>query len=369
MKCDLMLTQRCNLRCGHCNIGEGSKTMSLSIAKKAVDFIFKRARKDEIIDVGFFGGEPLLAFDRIKEITEYIEDHHDFHPDRIRISIVTNGTLFSDAIARFVGDRNIRFIISCDGPPEIQDIFRRTLTGTKESSELVSQTIKSALAALDRIVVNTVFQPSTFLMLPRIVEYLSSMGVRHICLNPNYSAQWMSPHLAQLSTIYRQVAYEYVRFRKFGTPHFISLVDDKIAVILRNGYSSKQRCQMGKTVFAFSPDGGIYPCEQLVGPADDHHRIGHLDSGIQWDRITCRPVLSSPVNASCETCSVLDYCKNWCGRTNFFASGFYNRVNAFVCASEKAAIRAAIFALQELGGGVFEGDWDAMDGHFHRGDE
>ncbi len=369
MKCNLMLTQRCNLRCGHCNIDKGSRTMSLSIAKKAIDFIFNRARKDEIIDVGFFGGEPLLAFDRMKEITRYIQDHGDFHPDRLRLSIITNGTLFSDAIARFAGDCNIRFVINCDGPPEIQDIFRRPLTGTNGSSVLVSQTIKHALEALDRVMVNTVFHPATFLMLPRIVEYLSGMGVRHICLNPDYSAQWMSPHLNQLPTIYRQIAYEYVRFRKIGTPHFISLIDDKIIVILQNGYSSEQRCQMGKTALAFSPDGGIYPCERLLGKAGKCHRIGHLESRIEWDRITCRPMPTSPVNASCETCGVSDYCKNWCGCTNFFASGFYNRINSFVCASEKAAIRAAFFALQELGDKIFEKNWNRADGHFRNGDD
>ena len=369
MKCDLMLTQRCNLRCRHCPIGRGSKTMPLSVAKKAIDFIFKRARENEIIDLGFFGGDPLLAFDRIKEITGYMKDHRDFHPDRLRLSITTNGTVFSDAMARFIRDHNIRFVISCDGPPEIQDIFRQTITGTKGSSELVSQTIKYALVALDRVTVNTVFQPATFLMLPRIVEYLSDLGVRHICLTPNYSAQWMSPHLVQLPTLYRQVALEYVRFRKIGTPHFISLVDDKIAVILQNGYSCEQRCQMGKTAFAFSPDGGIYPCKQLLGQADERHRIGHLESGIPLERITCHTLPSSPVNTSCETCIVRDYCRNWCGYTNFFASGFYNRVDAFVCASEKAAIRAAIFALQELGDSAFTKNWDDMDGLFRKWDD
>lgn len=347
MKYNLLVTQECNLRCDYCYIGKKPATMSIETAKKVVDFIFARTPDNEKIHIGFFGGEPLLAFQRIEAITAYIEDHPEFDPNRVELAIVTNGTRFSDAIARFISEHRIIFGISCDGPAAIHNRFRHTKDGNG-SSELVAHTIGLAVDAFDRVLVNAVYHPDTFRALASTVEYLSDLGVRHIYLNADYSAPWRSTDIAALPDIYQQVADRYIRFYLNGQPHFISLIDSKITVLLRNGYAPEERCRMGKGEMAFAPDGSIYPCERLVGAADSRHCIGHVDKGIVCKPSACHLAPASPVNPSCLTCSIRDYCMNWCGCSNYFATGYYNRVNEFICTSEKAALNVALKAFQTL---------------------
>lgn len=120
---------------------------------------------------------------------------------------------------------------------------------------------------------------------------------------------------------------------------------------------------MGKGEMAFAPDGSIYPCERLVGSADGRHRIGHLDTDILCEQPACNLMPDSRVNKPCLTCGIRDYCMNWCGCSNYFATGYYNRVNAFICASEKAAIKAAFEAFQKLEQNGSARFFDHMAGH------
>ena len=362
MKYNLLVTQACNLRCDYCYIRKRPATMSLNTAKKAIDFIFARTPENEPIHIGFFGGEPLLEFKRIKEITAYIEDHPDFDQDRVELAVVTNGTFFSDPIARFISEHRISFGVSCDGSAEIHDRFRHFSDGTG-SSERVAQTIALAVEAFDRVLVNAVYHPDTFRSLPETVDYLAGLGVRHIYLNADYSARWSPADITDLSSIYQQVSDRYVRFYLDGDPRFISLIDSKITVILRNGYAPEERCRMGKGEMAFTPDGSIYPCERLVGAGDGLHRIGHLDTGIALERPACHLAPASPLNRPCLTCGIRNYCMNWCGCSNYFSTGYYNRVNAFICASEKASIMSAFKAFQTLEQQFSDRFFDHVAGH------
>ncbi len=128
---------------------------------------------------------------------------------------------------------------------------------------------------------------------------------------------------------------------EIGDPHAISLIDGKVAVILRNGYQPLERCRMGRGEFAFTPEGTIYPCERLVGDGNDGHAIGSVDGGIDISRMLCRRAPGESLNRECQSCGLKDYCMNWCGCSNFFASGYYNRVSSFLCGSEKASQESA----------------------------
>lgn len=355
MKCTIVITQRCNLSCDYCYVPKRPATMSRQIAGKIVEFAYRHAPPGEPIHFGFFGGEPLLEFDAVKTVTQLIEDHRSFDPGQVTMTVVTNGTVFSDEIADFIVDHKIGFGISCDGAPGVHDRFRR-YPGGAGSLETVKQTIRRALGAFGRVIVNAVYHPLTLQNLPDTIRFLSSLGVRQIYLNPDYSAAWRERDASIVDEVYRQVAEQYVEFYLAGRPHFISLIDSKIAVILRGGYQPHERCRMGNAEFAFTPSGFIYPCERLLSGGDDGHCIGHVDSGLRPLAMSCHMASGSSVNAECLVCSLRDYCMNWCGCSNYFASGYYNRVSGFICASEKAAIRHAAYAcdvLQDAMGAAF----------------
>ena len=130
---------------------------------------------------------------------------------------------------------------------------------------------------------------------------------------------------------------------------YIQKLTDKITVMLRGGYQPLERCRMGKGELAFAPSGNIYPCERLIGNDDGStHCIGHVDTGIDPGRMVCNRMAGGRVNDECLACGIRDYCMNWCGCSNYFATGYYNRVSAFLCASEQAAVRVAFRVFQDL---------------------
>jgi uncharacterized protein len=347
MKCTLLLTQRCNLACSYCYVGKQPATMSRTTARQVIEFAFRHAPPEERIDLGFFGGEPLLEFELIRSVTRMIEDAPGFDPGRVTLTLVTNGTLFSVEIAEFLDAHRIGFGVSCDGPPEIHDASRRYPDGSGSGSDVV-RTILSAQEAGLPLLVNAVYGPRTLEALPETVRFLSSLGVRQIYLNPDFSAPWSPRDASRLPDVYDRVGRLYVRLYREGRPHFVSLLDGKIAVILRGGYEPAERCRMGRAEFAFTPDGGIYPCERLVGDGGERHRIGHVASGLQTGRMLCHLASGSEKDPECLTCGLSEYCMHWCACSNYLATGHYNRVGGFLCASEKAAIRTARSVCERL---------------------
>ncbi|MBM7867707.1 uncharacterized protein JOC69_002613 [Heliobacterium gestii] len=333
--------------------------MTIEVAEKIIDFIYGNTPTGEKIDIGFFGGEPLLAFERIQEVTALIESHRSYRDYPIELSIVSNGTIFSDAIAAFLNDHDISFCISCDGPGKLQNLARSFHSGDATSA-IVEATIEQAREKLPILLVNAVYGPQTFRALPHTVEYFRSLGLKRIFLNPDFSAPWTQVDANDIASVYEQIAAIYIDSYRKGSPLYISLIDGKIATILRGGYQREERCQMGIKEFAFTPEGNIFPCERLVGDgaADNGHCIGHIDRGLLLNKMTCHVHPAEAINRTCNTCGLRDYCMNWCGCSNYQSSGYYNKVGPFTCASEKAAITVAINAYQlleqELGATFFE---------------
>lgn len=347
MKYTLLLTQLCNLACDYCYISQRPQRMTLPTAARVIDFAFSNAPPSEEIEVGFFGGEPLLEFRLIQGITNLIESHPAFDSERVRMSVVTNGTLLRPEIIDFLLAHGITLGISCDGSPDIQDLHRRFHNGGGTFTT-VRDAILLAAQRMPHLMVNAVYGPDTLKMLPSTVHYIASLGVRYIYLSPRCGAKWDWFSLQQLPEVYAAVGGIYVRQYLSGSPHFISLIDSKIAAILRGGYQPLERCRMGFGEFAFTPSGNIYPCERLVGTGGHEHCIGDLDNGIDLTKLQSRAAGREAVNLQCKRCSLRDYCMTWCGCTNYLSTGSYNKVDAFLCASERASIQAAFDAFQKL---------------------
>lgn len=347
-KCTLAITQNCNLACDYCYIQKKKAVMSASTARRAVDFVFANTPEDEKIEFGLFGGEPLLEFGLVKEITSVIQDHECFDPRRAQISVTTNGTIFSDEIADFLVENNVALCISCDGPSEIQDASRRFRNG-KGSSSVVEENIKKALAVFPLTPVNAVYSPESLHSLPIVFDYLASLGVKNVYLSPNISALWTMKDLDMLPKAYDAVGEKYVGYYSRGEPKHVNIIDGKITLILCGGYKPHERCRMGTAEFAFAPSGNIYPCERLIGADDGKtHCIGNVNQKSPI-RKNCSAISTAAINTECKTCGLADYCMNWCGCTNFHSTGSYSLASPFTCASEKAAINTAFRIIKKMG--------------------
>ena len=349
MKHTIFLTQRCNLACRYCYIQKQEKTLSLDKADEIIQFIFKHTPAGEKVDIGFFGGEPLLEFDLLKKITEKIIRHSSYRENNVILNVVSNGTLFSDDIAAFLKEQSIGLGISCDGLPAVQNKTRPFKNG-KGSSQIVEQNILKALRWFPLMPVNAVYSADTLPFLPETVDYLSGLGIRNIYLNQDISSKWTERDAGLLADIYTQIARKYLVFYLQGKPQYISLIDSKIAVVLRGGYKTKEKCSMGKGELAYATSGNIYPCERLVeGDVGGIHCLGNVKNDTVLPVKCAAGAVGIVQNTECQKCSLREYCMNWCGCTNYFATGSYNRVNHFICASEKAAIQAALMVIEEAG--------------------
>ena len=347
MKYTLFLTHRCNLACDYCYVSKSSDCMSLSVAQRVIDFAFQNTPPADDIEIGFFGGEPLLEFPLLRDVTRIVRSHPSFDPCRVNLSLTTNGTLLTPEIVEFLGEHEVLTTISCDGRPPVHDRFRRMPRG-EGSSALVERGIRTAMQKLRHVPVNAVYRPETLAHLPGTIDYFSSLGVREIYLNPDFSATWTPAEVDSIPEVYGAVAARYMQFYRERRPHYISLIDSKITVLLRGGYQENERCHMGEREFAFTASGRVLPCERLASEDLDRHSIGTANGLIRIDPLRNHFAPGPPLNVPCLSCTLQEYCANWCGCSNYLMSGHYNRVGPFLCASERASIELAFNIFRTL---------------------
>ena len=349
VKFTLLITQDCNLACSYCYISKRQAKMSLATAEKIVSFIFKNAQKNGINSIGFFGGEPLIEFGLMKKIVEIIESHPRFTEFEISFNVTSNGTIFSEEIAEFFIEHQIGYCISCDGDSQTQDTCRRFKDGSGTFA-IVNANLIKAVARLPLVQVNAVLTPNTLSQLPGNVRYFMKLGLKYIFINTDFSAKWTSEHISLLKAALDEIADIYIDSYRQNTPVYISVIDEKIAVIHRGGYLPGEKCHMGRKEFAFTPTGNIFPCERIVydGAPESSLCLGNVDTGVNLSMLSCHMMEDGETNNKCVNCSIRGYCIHWCGCSNYHATGYYNRAGAFLCASEKAAITVALRVIEAL---------------------
>ncbi len=347
MKCILCITRTCNLSCSYCYIAKEPVDMTLPQAREIIDLIFTQAPENEEIRIGFFGGEPLLKPALLAAIMDEIVNHPLYRNYKVEFSLASNGTILSAAMIDFINKNRVSYCVSCDGPPEIQDLARIFRDG-RGSGDLVEKTLIRAKKSIPGVFVNAVIHPQSVRKLPEIVDYFSGLGIRRIFLNPDFSAPWSADDIAVLPEFYDRVGKLYLDYFQQENPHFVSIIDSKIVAILSGGYKPDERCRMGTHEFAFAPSGYVYPCERLIGSDDGTHAIGSMNGGFSLvSRMKC-PNTTSAINPECLDCGIRNYCMNWCGCSNYFATGTYDRVGSFACASERASYETAFSVFNEL---------------------
>ena len=342
VKFTLCLTHDCNLTCNYCYSGRKfKKHMSLATAQKIIDFAFDTTPPSDKISIGFFGGEPLLKFDLIKNIVNYIhkKDQNTINPNSLYIT--TNGTLLNEDYLYYFKKEFINLCISIDGPAQIHNLNRLYRDG-RESFTDVFKNLQLTLQYLTNFQVNAVYGPDTIDFLPETVSFFTQLNVPSIHLNPNIQALWNENDITKLRNFYMQIADKYIECYENGQEIALNLIDSKIIIFLKEGYEDTDKCGMGETEFGFAPSGNIYPCERFIG--DDETTqfcLGNIHSGIERFNVCSLPRPENGNKNDCINCKLQKYCMNWCSCTNYFMTGNVNLPSTFLCESEKAIIKAA----------------------------
>ncbi len=342
MKATLCLTHKCNMACSYCYAGYSTKPdMLLSTAIRCVDFAFDNVPDGQKLGLCLFGGEPLLRFDLVRQVTRYACQIAPQAGKEIQISITTNGTLIDENIIAFAADYNIHLCFSIDGPPHVHNRNRLYRNGNG-SFKTVMKNLELAMKRLSNVQVNAVFGPDTINDLPGCLQFFADSGIPAIHFNPDITASWPDTLCAMLPDIYDRIAGCYTESYRQGREIAVNLLDAKMLLFIKGGYALSDRCSMGDGEWAFAPSGNIYPCERFVGKDEDTaYLLGNIHAGLDARRRCALRAERGNHDPHCFDCALQKYCMNWCGCTNYFLSGRADMSAPILCAMEEAAIRAS----------------------------
>jgi uncharacterized protein len=342
------LTDRSNLDCD-CSYPSPKPRadMAMDTLEAVVDFAVSMTPSGHTLEFGFVGGEPLLCPDLIRTGAKLVGRRCESAGIPLQIGLTTNGTLLDDEAVSLLEEHEIDLCVSIDDPPHVHPLHRRFADGTSSSKTVVAN-LRRALCRLDQVQVNSVFEPDSLDALPQTVAFLAALGVRMIHLNPDINAKWPVDSGCRMREAYQEVANMVVAHYRAGIPLVVNLIDSKIVLLLKDGYSADDRCGMGFTKIGFSSDGSMYPCERFMGEHQNGHCIGHVRTGADPIRLIAIQNGTGTRNPECRTCPVERFCMNWCGCINHHMSGHTDLVSPVLCASEKASMAAARTALADL---------------------
>ncbi|MCL2527423.1 MAG: thioether cross-link-forming SCIFF peptide maturase [Defluviitaleaceae bacterium] len=347
----LHMAHECNLRCGYCFAGQGDYgtdrgLMSLETGKKALDFLIAQSGPRRNLEVDFFGGEPMLNFDTVKELVAYGRKREKEAGKKFRFTLTTNGALLTEDIHEYINQNMDNVVLSLDGRPEVNDRMRKIHT-KGGSYETVYPKIKALADARNH---ENYYVRGTYtrhnLDFAADVLHLADAGFKQISVEPvvappevDYALR--KEDLPALYTEYEKLADALIARRNAGRPvSFFHFQMD-----LTGGPCLAKRvtgCGAGSEYLAITPSGKLFPCHQFVG--DDKFCLGDLDIGIVNSAVVkdfagCH-VYTKP---ACTDCWARYYCSGGCMANAYYANGDINEPDEISCDLQRKRIECALY--------------------------
>ena len=350
----LHICHDCNLRCRYCFADEGAyhsrrEFMSLETAKKAIDFLIANSGARRVLETDFFGGEPLMNFDVVKETVYYAKAEAAKRGKEFRFTLTTNGLLLKDDVAEFLNREMDNVVLSLDGRKEVHDAVRRTANG-KGSFDLVIENLKKFVQIRGD---KSYYVRGTFtaknLDFAKDVLFLADSGFESISLEPVVTD---IPDLAISAEQLPRIAAEY---DKLCDAYLSRLAEGKgfsffhFNVDLEGGPCLAKRvsaCGAGNEYFSVVPNGDIYPCHQFAGDAE--FRMGSVYEG-KLDPAIRERFRSSCLftRKKCESCFAKYICSGGCSANNYHFNGSIDEPYEITCAMMRKRTEDAMHILAE----------------------
>ncbi|MCC8169787.1 MAG: thioether cross-link-forming SCIFF peptide maturase [Oscillospiraceae bacterium] len=346
----LHVAHDCNLRCKYCfaDTGEfhgGRSLMSAEVGKKAIDFVIENSAQRRNIEIDFFGGEPLMNFDTVKEITEYAKLEGEKHGKNFRFTVTTNGILLNEDIKNYINENMSNVVLSIDGTKETNDRVRYRVDGSGSYDTIVPKFKDLAESRnQDNYYVRGTFTAynSEF---SKDVLHLADLGFKQTSVEPvvaSYSEDYAlrEEHIPTVFAEYEKLAEEYIkRWREgngFNFFHFMVDLDQGPCAIKR-----LSGCGAGHEYLAVAPNGDIYPCHQFVGNKD--FLMGNVNDGkIREDIKQTFEKSNIYTKDKCRDCFAKFYCSGGCSANAYNFNGDINKPYELACEFEKKRVECAI---------------------------
>ena len=346
----LHIAHDCNLACQYCFAEEGEyhgrrALMSFEVGKKALDFLIANSGSRRNLEVDFFGGEPLMNFQVVKDLVAYGREQEKLHDKKFRFTLTTNGVLLNDEIMEFCNKEMGNVVLSIDGRKEVHDKMRPFRKGAGSYDLIVPKFQKFAESRnQDKYYVRGTFTHYNTDFAADVL-HLADLGFKQISVEP-VVAEPKEPYaiteedLPKLFEEYDKLAAEMVERHKDGRDfNFFHFMID-----LEGGPCVAKRlsgCGSGTEYLAVTPWGDFYPCHQFVG--NEKFLMGNVDEGVKnteiRDEFKCCNVYAKE---KCRDCFARFYCSGGCAANAYNFHGDILKTYETGCELQKKRVECAI---------------------------
>ncbi len=346
----LHIAHDCNLKCRYCFAEEGEyhgrrALMSYEVGKKALDFLVANSGSRVNLEVDFFGGEPLMNWQVVKDLVAYGRSLEEPNNKRFRFTLTTNGVLLSDDIIDFANREMANIVLSVDGRKEIHDKMR-PLAGGQGSYDLVIPKFKKVAESRNQ---TNYYVRGTFTHFNKDfaadVCHLADLGFEQISVEPVVAPDGedyalVPEDIPELLSEYDKLAVEMVRRHKEGKGfNFFHFMID-----LKGGpcvYKRLSGCGSGTEYLAVTPWGDFYPCHQFVG--QESFLMGNVDDGITNTDIREQfKACNVYSKEKCRNCFAKFYCSGGWAANSYNFHGNINDAYDLGCELQRKRVECAI---------------------------
>ncbi len=346
----LHIAHDCNLACRYCFAGEGEykgdrSLMSFEVGKKALDFLVENSGNRRNLEVDFFGGEPLLNFEVVKQLVAYGREIEREKEKHFRFTLTTNGVLLNDEVIEFANREMDNIVLSIDGRREVHDHMRPFKNGTG-SYDLILDKFKKVAESRNQ---SKYYVRGTFthynLDFVKDVLSLADEGFEQISVEPVVAGP-EEPYAIREEDIpaicqgYDELAKEMLRRRREGRGfNFFHYMID-----LSGGpcvYKRLSGCGSGTEYLAVTPWGDLYPCHQFVG--EEQFLLGNVEEGIvNMDMRDTFKLCNVYAKEECKNCFAKFYCSGGCAANAYHCHGDINKPYETGCELQRKRVECAL---------------------------
>lgn len=346
----LHVAHTCNLNCEYCFAGQGKyhgkdAIMSFEVGKQALDFLVKNSGTRKNLEVDFFGGEPLVNFDVVKQLVKYARSIEKETGKHFRFTLTTNGMLLDDDVIDFLNKEMNNVVLSLDGRKEINDAKRKKING-EGSYDIIVPKFQNFVKKRGN---KEYYMRGTFtrnnLDFTKDIFHMADLGFKELSMEPVVSSPDTDYALKEedLDTIFEQyeiLAKEMIKRRKQGNPftfyHYMIDLSGGPCI-----YKRITGCGSGTEYLAVTPTGDFYPCHQFVG--DKKFLMGNVRDGVTNTELRDEFKLCNAYSRKeCRDCWAKLYCSGGCSANAYHATGSINNVYEYGCKLFKKRIECAI---------------------------
>lgn len=346
----LHISHDCNLRCKYCfastgDFGTGRKLMPLETAKAAIDFLLEKSADRENLELDFFGGEPLMNFDVVKETVAYARSKEKEYGKKFRFTITTNGMLLTQDAIDFINKEMYNVVLSIDGRREVNDRMRVCANGSGSYDHIIDNFRRLVELRGDKEWYVRGTYTKYNLDFSEDVFHLYEQGFDQISVEPvveDASVEYAitEEDLDRICEEYDRLADRLMELKKQGGFlnffHFMIDLEQGPCVIKR-----LRGCGSGNEYVSVTPDGDIYPCHQFVG--HEEYCMGNIEQGSFNEAIkeefAGAHVYSKP---ACRDCWARFYCSGGCNANNYIYNGDIHTAHEMSCKIQRKRIESAI---------------------------